>query len=157
MSVQDFFLVISIIHQLIPVSSWHWAIVISGTGTGILSVWVIPGRRSIVSRIPGIVIPTGVAAKHSKINCVLMQMLNHLNWLTKLNSRLSELQRCILPRFLTCLLSCNGHLLVMDNHPFWTSWSLCVVVVDHKDPCPLTWELRIVTWLLKWLHTFDKP
>lgn len=42
----------------------------------------------------------------------------------------------------TCLLSCNDHLLVKDNHPSWTSWSLCEEGVDHRDPCPLTLGLE---------------
>lgn len=29
----------------------------------------------------------------------------------------------------------------MDNHPSWTSWSLCEEGVDHRNPCPLTWGL----------------
>lgn len=49
--------------RIIPVSSWHWPIVISGTGIGVLSVWIISGGRSVVPRIPGIIIPTGVAVK----------------------------------------------------------------------------------------------
>lgn len=49
--------------RIIPVSSWHWPIVISGTGIGVLSVWIISGGRSVVPRIPGIIIPTGVAMK----------------------------------------------------------------------------------------------
>lgn len=45
------------------------------------------------------------------------------------------------PDWSSYLLMSNGHLLVMDNHPFWTSWNLCEEGVDHKDPCPLTWGL----------------
>lgn len=46
---------------IIPVSPWHWAIVIPRTGIGVFSVWVISGRRSIVPWIPGVIITTGVA------------------------------------------------------------------------------------------------
>lgn len=46
---------------IIPVSPWHWAIVISRTGIRVFSVWIISGRRSIVPWIPGVIITTGVA------------------------------------------------------------------------------------------------
>lgn len=48
-------------------------------------------------------------------------------------------------KFHTCLLNCSDHLLAMDNHLSWTSWSPCEVEVDHRDPCPLTWGLEHVT------------
>ena len=56
----------------VPVSSWHWPVVISGTGIGVFSVWVISRRWSIVPWISGIIIPTGVAVKSSTINNVTM-------------------------------------------------------------------------------------
>lgn len=48
--------------RLIPVSSWHWAVVIAGSGIRIFSIGIISGRWPIVPRISG-VIPTGVAVK----------------------------------------------------------------------------------------------
>lgn len=45
------------------------------------------------------------------------------------------------PDWSSCLLSCNGRLLVMDNRLFWTSWSLSEVAEAHTDPGPLTWVL----------------
>lgn len=45
-------------------------------------------------------------------------------------------------KYPTYLWSCNGHPLVMDNHPFWTSWSLCEEGVGRRDPCPSTWGLE---------------
>lgn len=58
--------------------------------------------------------------------------------------------------FNTCLLSCNDRPLVMDNHPSWTSSSLCEEAVGHRGPCPWTWGLEHTKqhwWLVSLSYT----
>lgn len=66
--------------RIIPVSSWHWPVVISGTGIGVLSVWIISGGRSVVPWIPGIIIPTGVAVKDI---IIMSRVVTMKSWLSQ--------------------------------------------------------------------------
>lgn len=50
----------------IPVSPWHWTIIVTGSGIGVFSVGIIPGWRCIVPWIPGIIVPTGIAVQDNQ-------------------------------------------------------------------------------------------